>query len=97
MAHEYSSLHYTKIAFIPLHTNLFNIVLLSFFLSLGYSNLYSQDIKKKQTSIQPNKQEVKKPGIRKLYFRTPSFPVTGFIPIPACREAGLPGHFHVLL
>ncbi len=59
MAHKYSSLHYTKIAFIPLHTNLFNIVLLSIFLSLGCTNLYSQDIKKKSTSIPSNKQEVK--------------------------------------
>ena len=61
MAREYSSLHFTKIAFKPLHTNLFNIVLLSFFLSLGCSNLYSQDIKKNQTSIPSKKQEVKKP------------------------------------
>jgi lipopolysaccharide assembly outer membrane protein LptD (OstA) len=42
-----------------LHTNLFNIVLLSIFLSLGSSNLYSQDIKKKQTTIPSKKQEVK--------------------------------------
>ncbi|WP_348822247.1 putative LPS assembly protein LptD [Flavobacterium aestuarii] len=45
-----------------MHTNLFNIVLLSIFLSLGCSDLYSQDIKKKQTAISPNKQEVKKPA-----------------------------------
>jgi len=42
-----------------LHTNLFNIVLLSIFLSLGSGNLYSQDIKKKQTTIPSKKQEVK--------------------------------------
>ncbi len=62
MAQIYSSLHFTKIVFKPLHTNLFNIVLLSIFLSLGCSDLYSQDIKKKQTAISPNKQEVKKPA-----------------------------------
>ncbi|AOW10428.1 putative LPS assembly protein LptD [Flavobacterium gilvum] len=61
MTHKYSVLQYTKIAFKPLHTNLFNIVLLSFFLSLGYSNLYSQDIKKKQSNIPAKTQEVKKP------------------------------------
>ena len=42
-----------------MHTNLFNIVLLSIFLSLGSGNLYSQDIKKKQTTIPSKKQEVK--------------------------------------
>ncbi|WP_264564522.1 putative LPS assembly protein LptD [Flavobacterium sp. N3904] len=41
-----------------MHTNLFNIVLLSIFLTLGSSNLYSQDIKKKQTTIPSNKQVV---------------------------------------
>nr|WP_197056134.1 putative LPS assembly protein LptD [Flavobacterium gilvum] len=61
LTHKYSVLQYTKIAFKPLHTNLFNIVLLSFFLSLGYSNLYSQDIKKKQSNIPAKTQEVKKP------------------------------------
>jgi lipopolysaccharide assembly outer membrane protein LptD (OstA) len=59
LTREYTSLHFTKIAFKPLHTNLFNIVLLSIFLSLGSSNLYSQDIKKKQTTISTKKQEVK--------------------------------------
>jgi lipopolysaccharide assembly outer membrane protein LptD (OstA) len=59
LTREYTSLHFTKIAFKPLHTNLFNIVLLSIFLSLGSSNLYSQDIKKKQTTIPSKKQGVK--------------------------------------
>lgn len=44
--------NFTKIAFIPLHTNLFNIVLLSLFLSLGSGKLYSQDIVKKKAAIQ---------------------------------------------
>jgi lipopolysaccharide assembly outer membrane protein LptD (OstA) len=39
-----------------LQTNLFNIVLLSFFITLGYGNLYSQDISKKTTVI-PAKNE----------------------------------------
>ena len=46
----------TKIAFKPLYTNLFNIVLISFFLSLGSGKLYSQDIIKKKTAIPANKQ-----------------------------------------
>ncbi|EIA07976.1 putative LPS assembly protein LptD [Flavobacterium frigoris] len=48
--------NFTKIAFKPLQTNLFNIVLLSFFLTIGYGNLYSQDISKKTTAIPNNKQ-----------------------------------------
>lgn len=64
MAQEFSSLHITKIVFKPLYTNLFNIVLASIFLTLGCSNLYSQDIKKKQTPIPTSKQEVKKPTIQ---------------------------------
>ncbi|WP_432221506.1 putative LPS assembly protein LptD [Flavobacterium sp. TMP13] len=34
-----------------MHTNLFNIVLASFFLTLGGGSIYSQDIKKKKVSI----------------------------------------------
>ncbi|MEL1241033.1 putative LPS assembly protein LptD [Flavobacterium flavipallidum] len=50
--------NFTKIAFIPLHTNLFHIVLLSFFLTFGASDIYSQDISKKRkpiTTIQQKK------------------------------------------
>jgi lipopolysaccharide assembly outer membrane protein LptD (OstA) len=43
--------YFTKIAFKPLHTNLFNIVLLSIFLTMGSCKLYSQDISKKKTAI----------------------------------------------
>lgn len=39
-----------------MYTNLFNIVLISVFLSLGSSKLYSQDITKKNTSLPVNKQ-----------------------------------------
>ena len=48
--------NFTKIAFKPLYTNLFNIVLLSIFLSLGSGKLYSQDIPKKKTAISSTKQ-----------------------------------------
>ncbi|SHG33877.1 LPS assembly outer membrane protein LptD (organic solvent tolerance protein OstA) [Flavobacterium segetis] len=43
--------HFTKIALKPLYTNLFNIVLLSIFLSLGSGKSYSQDIIKKKSVI----------------------------------------------
>jgi lipopolysaccharide assembly outer membrane protein LptD (OstA) len=42
-----------------LYTNLFNIVLLSFLLSLGSGTLYSQDIVKKKKAISANKQTEK--------------------------------------
>ncbi|WP_339919511.1 putative LPS assembly protein LptD [uncultured Flavobacterium sp.] len=48
--------NFTKLAFKPLQTNLFNIVLVSFFLTMGCANLYSQDISKKTTAITPKKQ-----------------------------------------
>jgi lipopolysaccharide assembly outer membrane protein LptD (OstA) len=47
---------FTKIAFKPLHTNLFNIVLLSFFLTLGCGKLYSQEIKTKKNALPTVKQ-----------------------------------------
>ena len=46
-----ASHHFTKIALIPLNTNLFNIVLLSFFLTIGFSELSAQDIKNKTKAI----------------------------------------------
>ncbi|PWJ98351.1 lipopolysaccharide assembly outer membrane protein LptD (OstA) [Flavobacterium araucananum] len=51
-----TSHNFTKIAFKPLHTNLFNIVLLSFFLTLGCGNLYSQEIKNKKKPLPAGKQ-----------------------------------------
>ncbi len=46
-----TSHNFTKIALIPLNTNLFNIVLLSFFLTIGIGKIYSQDVKKKERII----------------------------------------------
>lgn len=48
---------FTKIALKPLNTNLFNIVLLSFFLTIGTCKLYSQDISKNKKSIPVIKEE----------------------------------------
>ncbi|MFC6246845.1 putative LPS assembly protein LptD [Flavobacterium psychroterrae] len=62
MTCQKTSHNYTKIAFKPLHTNLFNIVLLSFFLSLGCGNLYSQEIKNKKKPL-PAAKQTDKPKI----------------------------------
>ncbi|OXG04892.1 putative LPS assembly protein LptD [Flavobacterium araucananum] len=56
MTCQKTSHNFTKIAFKPLHTNLFNIVLLSFFLTLGCGNLYSQEIKNKKKPLPAGKQ-----------------------------------------
>ena len=45
--------HFTKIAFKPLSTNLFNIVLISFILLLGSDKMNAQDIKTKKTVVVP--------------------------------------------
>jgi len=55
-----TSHNFTKIAFKPLHTNLFNIVLISFFLTLGCGNLYSQDIKTQNKTL-PSVKQTDKP------------------------------------
>lgn len=47
---------FTKIAFKPLRTNLFHIVLSAFFLTLGTTKLYSQELPKKNVIITPEKQ-----------------------------------------
>ena len=58
LTRQKTSHNFTKIVFKPLHTNLFNIVLLSIFLTIGTCNLYSQDIKNKSTKIPATKQTV---------------------------------------
>jgi len=60
-----TSHNFTKIAFKPLHTNLFNIVLISFFLTLGCGNLYSQDIKTQNKTLPSVKQTDKPVSILK--------------------------------
>jgi lipopolysaccharide assembly outer membrane protein LptD (OstA) len=58
LTHQKTSHIFTKIALKPLNTNLFNIVLLSIFLTIGSCNIYSQDIPKKTKSIPVNKPKV---------------------------------------
>ena len=56
MARQKLSHIFTKIAFKALRTNLFNIVLLAFFLTIGSTKIYSQEINNKSTAIPINKQ-----------------------------------------
>ncbi|WP_170214156.1 putative LPS assembly protein LptD [Flavobacterium pectinovorum] len=56
MTCQKTSHNFTKIAFKPLHTNLFNIVLLSIFLTIGSGKLYSQEIKNKKKPLATVKQ-----------------------------------------
>lgn len=57
MTRQKTSHIFTKIALKPLNTNLFNIVLLSIFLTIGSCKLYSQDIAKKTTVLPTKKQK----------------------------------------
>jgi lipopolysaccharide assembly outer membrane protein LptD (OstA) len=53
--------HFTKIAFKPLHTNLFNIVLISIILSIGSGTTYAQDINKKKPNVKAQNKIESKP------------------------------------
>ena len=53
MAHQKTNHIFTKIAFKPLRTNLFHIVFLGIFLTIGLGEVYAQDINKKTTAISP--------------------------------------------
>ena len=44
---------FTKIAFKPLHTNLFNIVLLAFFLTIGSAKMYAQETRTQKLDAPP--------------------------------------------
>lgn len=57
MTLQKTSHNFTKIAFIPLQTNLFHIVFLSFLLTFGATNIYSQDIAKKAKPITARQQK----------------------------------------
>ena len=63
MTHQIVSHIFTKIAFKLLRTNLFHIVLLAIFLTIGTSKLYSQENPKKLTVTIP---EIKEDTINKL-------------------------------
>ena len=59
MTHQIVSHIFTKIAFKLLPTNLFHIVLLSIFLTIGTSKVYSQEKPKKLNVVLPEKKEDK--------------------------------------
>lgn len=60
MALQKSSHIFTKIAFKPLRTNLFYIVLSAYFLTIGSSNLFAQELPKSKKSF-PAKNQATKP------------------------------------
>jgi lipopolysaccharide assembly outer membrane protein LptD (OstA) len=62
--------YFTKIAFKPLRTNLFYIVLSLIFLTIGNSNSYSQDIIKKPKGIVPKNQLIKPTSEEKTQVNT---------------------------
>lgn len=59
MAYQKSNLIFTKIAFKPLRTNLFYIVLLAYFLTIGNSFLFAQETTKNQKPSPTINQKVK--------------------------------------
>lgn len=59
MALQKSSHIFTKIVFKPLRTNLFYIVLLAYFLTIGSSKSYSQELPKESKSFPANNQQTK--------------------------------------
>ncbi|WP_194139761.1 putative LPS assembly protein LptD [Flavobacterium hungaricum] len=63
MTCQKTSHNFTKIVFKPLHTNLFNIVLISFFLTIGCGKLYSQEIKNQKKPLPAVKQTDKAASI----------------------------------
>ena len=70
MTRQKTSHIFTKIALKPLNTNLFNIVLLSIFLTIGSCKLYSQDITKK-TTVLPTKKQKDTPTINTKNSKNP--------------------------
>lgn len=62
MAIKIINLDFTKIAFKPLYTNLFYIVLLSFFLTIGSTKSYSQNLPLK--SVENKSKELKESNVK---------------------------------
>ena len=68
---EKLNLDFTKIAFKPLYTNLFNIVLLAFFLTIGSNKSYSQDLSKKPIEIKAKENtEITKSNAKEIKIST---------------------------
>ncbi len=68
---EKLNLDFTKIAFKPLYTNLFNIVLLAFFLTIGSNKSYSQELPKKPIEIKAKEEsEITKINVKEVNIST---------------------------
>jgi hypothetical protein len=68
---EKLNLDFTKIAFKPLYTNLFNIVLLAFFLTMGSNKSYSQDLPKKPIeNIVKEESKIAKSNVKEIKIST---------------------------
>ena len=82
------NLDFTKIAFKPLYTNLFNIVLLAFFLTIGSNNSYSQDNPKKPKEINAKEGvEISKINFNEIKISTDTIKKDTVIPKKALIES----------
>ena len=88
MEFEKLNVDFTKIAFKPLYTNLFNIVLLAFFLTIGSNNSYSQDNPKKPKEINAKEGvEISKINFNEIKISTDSIKKDTIIPKKAIIES----------
>ena len=88
MEFEKLNVDFTKIAFKPLYTNLFNIVLLAFFLTIGSNNSYSQDNPKKPKEINAKEGvEISKINFNEIKISTDTIKKNTVIPKKALIES----------
>ena len=88
MEFEKLNVDFTKIAFKPLYTNLFNIVLLAFFLTIGSNNSYSQDNPKKPKEINAKEGvEISKINFNEIKISTDTIKKDTIIPKKAIIES----------
>ena len=88
MGFEKLNVDFTKIAFKPLYTNLFNIVLLAFFLTIGSNNSYSQDNPKKPKEINAKEGvEISKINFNEIKISTDTIKKDTVIPKKALIES----------
>ena len=88
MEFEKLNVDFTKIAFKPLYTNLFNIVLLAFFLTIGSNNSYSQDNPKKPKEINAKEGvEISKINFNEIKISTDTIKKDTVIPKKALIES----------
>ncbi len=82
------NLDFTKIVFKPLYTNLFNIVLLAIFLTIGSNNSYSQDLPKKPIEIKAKEeQKISNNNVKEVKISTDSIKIDTLKPKKALLES----------